>query len=74
MDINKNWMNSRCIFLPEYRKGVQDFFEFAQYKVDSASRIKCPYKRCVNMVYHHITLVEEHLLQYDIDKKYTYWI
>ena len=25
------------------------------------------------MVYHHITLVEEYLLQYSIDKKYTCW-
>ena len=26
------------------------------------------------MVYHHITPVEEHLLHYGMDKKYTYWI
>ena len=26
------------------------------------------------MVYRHITLVEEHLLQYDMNKKYTCWI
>ena len=26
------------------------------------------------MIYHHITLVEEHLLYYDMDKKYTCWI
>ena len=26
------------------------------------------------MVYHHITLIEEHLLYYGMDKKYTCWI
>ena len=26
------------------------------------------------MVYHHISLVEEHLLHFDMDKKYTRWI
>ena len=26
------------------------------------------------MIYHHITLVEEHLLHYGMDKKYTCWI
>ena len=26
------------------------------------------------MVYHHITLVEEYLLRYSMDKKYIYWI
>ena len=26
------------------------------------------------MVYHHITLIEEHLLHYSMDKKYTCWI
>ena len=48
--------------------------DFAQHKVDSSSRIKYLCKRYVNIVYHHITLVEEHLLQYGIDKKYTCWI
>ena len=67
-------MNARGIFLSEYRKRVQDFIEFAQHEADSASRIKYPCKRCVNMVYHHITLVEEHLLHYGMDKKYTCWI
>ena len=73
MNINKSWMNVREIFLPEYRKRVRDFIDFARHKADSASRIKCLCKRCVNMVYHHITLVEEYLLQYSIDKKYTCW-
>ena len=67
-------MNARGIFLSEYQKGVRDFIDFAWYKTDSASQIKCPCKRCVNIVYHHITLVEEHLLQYGMDKKYTCWI
>ena len=71
MDINKNWMNVRGIFLSEYRKDVRDFIEFARHKADSTSRIKCPCKRCVNMVYHHIILFEEHLLHYGMDKKYT---
>ena len=65
-------MNAREIFFPEYRKGVRDFIDFARHKTDSASRIKYPYKRCVNIVYHHIILVEEHLLNYGMDKKYTY--
>ena len=62
MDINKNWMNARVIFLSEYRKRVRNFIEFARHKADSAHQIKCPCKRCVNLVNHHITLVEEHLL------------
>ena len=60
--------------MPEYRKGVRDFIDFARHKANSASRIKCLCKRCVNVVYHHITLVEEHLLRYGMDKKYTCWI
>ena len=68
MDINKNWMNVRDIFLPAYRKSVRDFSEFAQHKADSASRIKCLCKRCFNMVYHHIILVEKHLLYYGMNK------
>ena len=64
-------MNTRGIFLSKYRKGVRDFIEFARYKTDSASQIKYPCKRCINMVYHHIILVEEHLLYYGMDKKYT---
>ena len=67
-------MNVRDIFLPEYRKRVRNFIEFAWYKTDSASQIKYPCKRCVNIVYHHITLVEEYLLYYGMDKKYTCWI
>ena len=67
-------MNARGIFLPEYRKGVRDFIDFARHKTDSASRIKYPCKRCINLIYRHIILVEEHLLQYGMDKKYTCWI
>ena len=74
MDINKNWMNVRGIFLPEYRNGVHNFIEFACQKADTASRIKCPCKRCRNIFYHHISLVEEHLLHYGMDKSYTHWI
>ena len=48
--------------------------EFARHKADNASRIKYPCKRCVNLVYRYVTLVEKHLLQYGIDKKYTCWI
>ena len=55
-------MNARGIFLPEYQKEVRDFIDFARHKADSASRIKYLCKRCVNLVYRHITLVEEHLL------------
>ena len=71
MNINKSWMNTTEIFLSEYRKGVRNFIEFARHKADNASRIKCPCKRCVNMVYRNIILVEEHLLCYGMDKKYT---
>ena len=67
-------MNARGIFLPKYRKGVWNFIEFTWHKADYASRIKCPCKRCVNMVYHHITLIEDHLARYGMDKKYTRWI
>ena len=55
-------------------ESVRDFIDFAWYKANSASRIKYPCKRCVNMVYHHIILVKEHLLHYSMDKKYTCWI
>ena len=67
-------MNIRGIFLLEYRKDVRDFIEFVRHKTDSASRIKYLCKRYINMVYRHITLVEEYLLRYGICKKYTYWI
>ena len=65
-----------CIryFLSEYRKGVRDFIKFTQYKTDSTSRIKYPCKRCVNMVHRHIILIEEYLLPYGMDKKYTCWV
>ena len=65
MNINKSWMNARGIFLSAYRKEIRDFIDFARHKADCASWIKYPCKRCVNMVYHHIIFVEEHLLQYD---------
>ena len=61
-------------FLSEYPKRIQDFIEFARHNADSTSRIKYPCKRCVNILYRHITFVEEHLLHYGMDKKHTYWI
>ena len=48
--------------------------EFARRKADNTNRIKYPCKRCVNMVYYHISLVEEYLLCYGMDKKYTRWL
>ena len=49
------------------------FMDFARHKADSASRIKCTCKRCVNIVYCYITLIEKYLLHYGMDKKYTCW-
>ena len=67
-------MNVRDIFLPEYQKYVQNFIDFVWHKADSASWIKCTYKRYANMVYHHIILIEEYLLRYGMDQKNTNWI
>ena len=72
-NIDKSWMNARSIILPEYPHGVRDFIRFTRERVDDPNRITYLYQRCHNNYFQPTDTALEHLLNWDMDPKYTIW-
>uniref|UniRef100_A0A9I9EIC2 Transposase-associated domain-containing protein n=1 Tax=Cucumis melo TaxID=3656 RepID=A0A9I9EIC2_CUCME len=64
-------MKLRNKFSLEYREGVTQFLEFAKFHVDAYRRIRCPYKRCMNLSWNSLEGVERHQLTIGISPYYT---
>ena len=71
--MDKQWMKIKTRYLPEYEKEVDNFIEYARPSADSASRILCLCKMCVNKHFEYIDIVRVHLLDKGIDNTYTRW-
>ena len=54
--------------------GVKDFVKHEANFVDSSEKVRCPYKKCVNMSFERIGVVWVHLLQNGFHQFYTEWI
>ena len=58
---------------PEYRKGVQEFLQFAFAHVESGGKILCPCVQCNNCYWKTRDEVDSHLLVHGIIKNYIRW-
>ena len=57
MPINKSWITIKNHKLVDYMNGVKAFVEYAYNFVDSSGKVRCPYKKCVNMNFERIGVV-----------------
>ena len=67
-------MQAKNRFGPEYKEGVKEFMEFARDRADSGNRIRCPCRKCKNMIHKTLDKVEDDLFIVGIDQGYTWWI
>ncbi|XP_041004046.1 uncharacterized protein LOC121249404 [Juglans microcarpa x Juglans regia] len=58
----------------QYGEGVKQFIAMAQAHAPGSDRIRCPCRRCRNMLFHPFRVVEDHLLITGIDPNYNEWI
>ena len=57
MPINKSWITIKNHKLVDYMNGVKAFVEYVYNFVDSSGKVRCPYKKCVNMNFERIGVV-----------------
>ena len=57
-----------------YMNGVKDFVELASNFVDNSGKVWCLWKKCVNMSFERIGVIQVHFLLNGFHKFYTEWI
>ncbi|XP_042979992.1 uncharacterized protein LOC122310182 [Carya illinoinensis] len=73
--MDKAWMSIEDRFMSnEYAMGVSHFMNMAKEHAQGGIDIRCPCRRCRNMLFQPITTVEEHLFIIGIDPSYKDWI
>ncbi|XP_031106516.1 uncharacterized protein LOC116011138 [Ipomoea triloba] len=73
MAIDKTWMEISDRSLSHYEKGVKDFFEFAFKNLDKGRDVRCPCKKCRNIIFRKHQIIYEHLILNGINKDYKQW-
>ncbi|XP_058192172.1 uncharacterized protein LOC131309573 [Rhododendron vialii] len=71
--MDKSWIEIRNRLDPTYIQGVEKFIEFAYDKKHPDSKIYCPCKKCVNLIFGTRSGVKEHLIINGFNTKYTRW-
>ncbi|KAF5468951.1 hypothetical protein F2P56_013059 [Juglans regia] len=73
--MDKTWMHIEDRFgSNEYALGVNHFITMARAHALGGNDIRCPCRRCCNMFFQLINVVEDHLFIVGIDPSYQTWI
>ena len=62
MSIDKNWIKLRDHFSNEHWKGSKEFIERAKNIVNDQGLVRCPCKKCSNMLHQQIETIEDHIV------------
>lgn len=57
-------------FFQEYVDGIKEFMRVAAQHVGPGSRVRCPYKKCINFYIMHLLDVKRHFLSHGIVENY----
>ncbi|KAG5528669.1 hypothetical protein RHGRI_029367 [Rhododendron griersonianum] len=71
--MDKSWIDIRNRLDPTYIQGVEKFLDFAYDKKHPDSKIYCPCKKCVNLIFGTRSGVKEHLIINGFNTNYTRW-
>ncbi|KAL3833954.1 hypothetical protein ACJIZ3_008690 [Penstemon smallii] len=71
MSMDRSWIKIRNRMHPDYKKGVEDFLEYAYTTMKSSEVIKCPCTHCQNLTHRNRRGVYEHIMMYGFLKTYS---
>ncbi|KAM2473958.1 hypothetical protein PS1_006731 [Malus domestica] len=71
--MDRTWIQNPNRCTDEYLDGIGDFIDFARTHNPSATRIRCPCKRCNNTLRETIENVRFHLVRNGMIKTYNTW-
>ena len=58
----------------KYSDDVRDFMSVVRSYADSRGLIRCPCKRCKNVLFKHLDKMEYHLFIIGFDQSYIHWV
>ncbi|KAL3618946.1 hypothetical protein CASFOL_037174 [Castilleja foliolosa] len=70
--MDKSWMNAP-IYSEAYLDGVNGFMLFVETHVGKNCDIRCPCKRCLNLIINNQKTVKAHIRLHGIDPHYVKW-
>ena len=71
--MDKGWMFLADRWCDEYRNGLEKFLTMAKQHKGDKPKVRCPCRKCRNVKYYSVHVVESHLLNKGMDSTYTYW-
>ncbi|KAI5342853.1 hypothetical protein L3X38_010729 [Prunus dulcis] len=71
--MSRRWIQNPNRCADEYLDGIEDFIEFARRHNPSATRIRCPCRRCNNTFWETIENVGFHLVRNGMIETYSIW-
>nr|XP_027062802.1 uncharacterized protein LOC113689186 [Coffea arabica]XP_027100959.1 uncharacterized protein LOC113720217 [Coffea arabica] len=71
--MDKGWMFLADRWCDEYRNGLEKFLTMAKQHKGDKPKVRCPCRKCRNVKYYSVHVVESHLLYKGMDSTYTYW-
>lgn len=73
--IDKKWIyEANRLKSLKYSEGVWDFMSLALNYADSHGQIRCPCKKCKNVLFQRVQKMKNHLFIIRFDQSYTYWV
>jgi hypothetical protein len=71
--MDRSWINSR-LFSKKNRDGVNEFMKFVSEKFGEDEEMRCLCRHCLNQVYGHKGIVEDHLFIHGMCSTHDRWI
>ncbi|XP_021806554.1 uncharacterized protein LOC110750522 [Prunus avium] len=71
--MSRRWIQNPNRCADEYLDGIEDFIDFARTHNPGATRIRCPCRRCNNMLWEKIENVRFHLVRNGMIETYITW-
>ena len=70
MATDKSWINLRDRLSDEYWNGAMEFVKKARNFVNDRGLVRCPCKKCVNVLHQPIEVMEAHIIDHRFDPFY----
>ncbi|XP_057794760.1 uncharacterized protein LOC131011035 [Salvia miltiorrhiza] len=74
IEMDKTWIMLDDRRLTQYEEGVRQFLDFAYSSKEKGETIRCPCKKCNNVLFQNRNNVEDHIFKYGFIKSYVIWV
>ena len=72
--MDKSWIHHRNRLSSEYADGVRKFIDIARNHVNSDGDTRCPCRKCLNVYYQSLRVVERHIFMNGFLGTYYNWV